>query len=166
MALFLLISISSMIGGESPRNNIIPILKSFSLISLVISLLIFSSLIKPLVWINYLDKLRIPRSIIYILISPITSFSILISNSTRIQHLLKIKGYSFNSFSGKFRGYIKLVSPLFMILFSNIITQSQSLSQRNFFKKPNYFPKINLQWDLSQLLWLLICLSIILRLVF
>jgi len=122
---------------------------------MTVSILFLYVSTEPKVWIFIFNKLKLPKTLIYILLSSITSLILVKNNGETTILLLKLKGYSFKSVGSKFGAYIRIVSPLFSVLLSTLQIQARSLYYRGFFNSREDI-QLEPQWHQTQLSWLFV----------
>lgn len=158
-SLLSLITVASIIGGASLQAAIIPSIRSLGLIYVTTVSIHFCYIsTEPSYWLFILNVARIPKTVIYILLSSITSMILIKDNGIKTISLLRLKGYSFKSIRSKFSAYIRIISPLFSVLLSNLQIQARSLHYRGFFESRDDV-KCEPRWNQPQVTWLLIALS-------
>ncbi len=158
-----LVSAGRLIGGE-PSSQILTIfLRTLGRISVVIAsiIIIFSSISTKNI-LTYMDFIRLPRAIAYILLSVQTSLSIMNDYGRKSIMLLSIKGKLTKKYISRFNAYIRITGPVFASLNKNLSLQARSLSFRSFFKSPIEKKMPDISFDLSQFIWIFLAITVLL----
>ena len=95
-----------------------------------------------------LDRIRVPRTITYVLLSSMDSFSRIRRLGDRQVSLLSLKDLN-HGLSARLRGYYRVAFPLTAVLLKRQLAHADSLDQRGFFEGP--YPRLAL--DCSSTRW-------------
>lgn len=112
-----------------------------------------------------LDRLKVPRSVSYVLLSVLALGSFTAELGSRQLYFLKQKRLLRRTLISRFRAYHRLSGPLFLVLLKHQATHARSLTDRKFFTAPKHqhsaLPRPNgstVAWFLIYSIILLLCL--------
>jgi len=151
----MVIALALTIGGLPYKEAILHSISRFGLIlTLIVTILYLSAASKPYQWMILFDKIKVPKKITYLLLSSIGSIMLVKEYGNKTISLLKLKGYSFNTIYAKMTAYIRIITPVFYILFNHLQIHARSLYYRNFLSRSIWNKKLEPQWNRGQIFWI------------
>jgi len=157
-----LITIALINGGLSYKAAMLHSVSRLGLIStLIVTILYLSALTRPYQWMILFDKIKVPKQITYLLLSSISSIMLVKEYGNKTISLLKLKGYTFNSLYAKMTAYIRIITPVFYILFNHLQIHARSLYYRNYLCESIWNKPLGPQWNRSQIFWVVLSILFI-----
>lgn len=162
-AIFLtVIAIALVTGGLPYKEAILHSVSRFGLIStLIVTVIYLSAITKPYQWMILFDKIKVPKKITYLLLTSISSIMLVKDYGNKTVSLLKLKGYAFNSLYAKMTAYIRIITPVFYILFNHLQIHARSLYYRNFLCESIWNKQLGPQWNRGQFFWVVLSIFFI-----
>ena len=154
--LFSVVASARVFGGTPTSSAIEHSLRAFGLLStLVITVVILTTSVKTLDWLNFFELIHLSRGLIYVLLAAGTSLSLVSDHGRKAVSLLRLKGYRMTSLPLKMGAYVRIVAPTFSVLLQDITIQAISLHYRGFLERPLYRMEFAEEPKGKQLIWII-----------